>query len=175
MHEKGFHWHFQMCSFSYPSKFSKNHGFCKRLVNITQLTDELFKQNWTRKNRQRFNHHVYVKRQTRICRTWLRFLFTCRLLFNIFAPKLVVSRNFLFIRIVLSCFYLLIFYFEKSSVNLLPYTLIQYARKPCEIHYSRVNVIIENLRNSNEWRKLSSRIFLATFPLKKRVNRRSPK
>ena len=30
-------------------------------------------------------------------------------------PKLVVSRNLLSIRIVLSCFYLLIFYFEKFS------------------------------------------------------------
>ena len=29
------------------------------------------------------NHHVYVKRQTRICTTWPSFLFTCRLLFII--------------------------------------------------------------------------------------------
>ena len=40
---------------------------------------------------------------------------TCRLLFIISLPKLVVSSNFLSIRIVLSCFYLLIFYFEKFS------------------------------------------------------------
>ena len=39
-------------------------------------------------------------------------LFTCRLLFIISAHKLV-SRNFLSIRIVLSRFYMLIFYFEK--------------------------------------------------------------
>ena len=60
-------------------------------------------------------HLVYVKRQTRICTTWPSFLFTCRLLFIISTHKLVVSRNFLSIRIVLSCFYLLIFYVEKFS------------------------------------------------------------
>ena len=58
---------------------------------------------------------VYVKRQTRICTTWPSFLFTCRLLFIISTDKLVVSRNFLSIRIVLSYFYLLIFYSEKFS------------------------------------------------------------
>ena len=47
-------------------------------------------------------HHVYVKRQTRICTTWPSFSFTCRLLFIISTHKLVVSP----IRIVLSCFYL---------------------------------------------------------------------
>ena len=36
-------------------------------------------------------------------------------LFIISTNKLVVSRNFLSIRIVLSCFYLPIFYFEKIS------------------------------------------------------------
>ena len=60
-------------------------------------------------------HHVYVKRQTQICTTWPRFPFACRLLFIISTHKLVVSRNFLSIGIGLSCFYLLIFYFEKSS------------------------------------------------------------
>ena len=58
-------------------------------------------------------HHVYVKRQTRICTTWVPF--TCRLLSIISTNKLVVSRNFSSIRIVLSCFYLHIFYFEKFS------------------------------------------------------------
>ena len=58
-------------------------------------------------------HHVYVKRQTRIGTTWPSFPFTCRLLFTISTDKLVVSRNFLSIRIALSCFYLLIFFFEK--------------------------------------------------------------
>ena len=52
MYEKGFHWHFQMCSFSYPSMVSEGYifflgssvfAFCKRVVNITQLTNELFK------------------------------------------------------------------------------------------------------------------------------------
>ena len=60
-------------------------------------------------------------RQTRICTTWPSFLFTCRLLFIISKNKLVVSRNF---RIVLSCFYLFIFYVEKFSTWIwrLPYT-----------------------------------------------------
>ena len=57
-------------------------------------------------------HHVYVKRQTRICNTWPSFLFTCRLLFII---STLVSLNLLTIRIVLTCFYLLIFHFEKFS------------------------------------------------------------
>ena len=52
-------------------------------------------------------HHVYVKRQTRLCTTWPSFRFTCRLLFMISTPKLEVWRNFLSIRIVLSCFYLI--------------------------------------------------------------------
>ena len=53
------------------------------------------------------------------CITWLSFLFTCRLLFVISTPKLVVSRNFLSIAIVLSCLYLLIFYFwEILNLNL---------------------------------------------------------
>ena len=60
-------------------------------------------------------HHAYVKRRTRICTTWPSFLFTCRLLCIISTPKLAVPRNFSPIRIVLSCFYLLIFYFEKFS------------------------------------------------------------
>ena len=60
-------------------------------------------------------HHVYVKRQTGICTTWPSFPFTCRLLLIISTHKLVVSRNFLAIRIVLGCFYLLSFYFEKFS------------------------------------------------------------
>ena len=58
-------------------------------------------------------HHVYVKRQTRICSTWQSFSITYHLPFIISTRKLVVSRNFLSIGIVLSCFFLLIFYFEK--------------------------------------------------------------
>ena len=64
---------------------------------------------------EKVKHHVYVRRQTRICTTWPSFPFTCPLLFIISAHKLVVSRNFLSIRIVLSSFYLLICYFEKFS------------------------------------------------------------
>ena len=47
---------------------------------------------------------VYVKWQTRIYTTWPCFPFTCRLLFIFSTHKLEVSRNFLSIRIVLSCF-----------------------------------------------------------------------
>ena len=60
-------------------------------------------------------HHVYVKRKTRICTTWPSFLFTCRLLFIISTPKLVVSRNFLSIRFVLCCFYPLWFSILRNS------------------------------------------------------------
>ena len=59
--------------------------------------------------------HVYVKQQTQICNSWPSFPFTCRLLFIISTHKLEVSRNFLSIRIVLSWFHLLIFYFQKLS------------------------------------------------------------
>ena len=58
-------------------------------------------------------HHLYVKRQTRICTTWSSFLLTCRLRFIISTRNLVVSRNFLSIRIVLSFFYQPVSYFEK--------------------------------------------------------------
>ena len=49
-------------------------------------------------------HNVYVKRQTRICTTWTRFPFACRLLFIISTHKLVVSRNVLSIRIFWAVF-----------------------------------------------------------------------
>ena len=62
-------------------------------------------------------HHVNVKRQTQICTTWPSFIFTCRLLFIISTHKLEVSCNFLSIRIVLSFFFLLIFYFDKFSLE----------------------------------------------------------
>jgi len=70
-------------------------------------------------------YHVYVTRQTRTCTTWPSFPFTCRLLFIISTHKLVVSRNFLSIRIVLSCFYRLIFYFEKfwTWISWLPFVV----------------------------------------------------
>ena len=50
---------------------------------------------------------------------WSSFLFTCRWLFIMFTPKSVVPRNFLSIRIALSCFYLLMFYYwEILNLNL---------------------------------------------------------
>ena len=63
------------------------------------------------------NHHIYIKGQRQICTTWPSFFFTCCLLFIISTPKLLVSSNFSSVRIVLTCFYLLIlfFYFEKFS------------------------------------------------------------
>ena len=63
-------------------------------------------------------HHVYVKRETQICTTWPSLTLSCCLMSIISTLELVVSCNFLSIRIVLSGFYLLILYFEKLSVNL---------------------------------------------------------
>ena len=60
-------------------------------------------------------YHVYVKRQMRICTTWPSFPITRCLLFIISADKLVVPLKILSIIIVLSCVYLLMFYFEKFS------------------------------------------------------------
>ena len=68
------------------------------------------------------------KEQTRICTTWPSFLFTCHLLFIISTHKLVDSRNFLSIRIVLSCFYLLIFYFKKFSTWIWPSLFAVYVK-----------------------------------------------
>ena len=62
-------------------------------------------------------HQVYVKRQTQTRTTWPTFLSTCRLPFIISTPKLVVSRNLLFIRIAFELFYILFFYFEKFSTQ----------------------------------------------------------
>ena len=59
--------------------------------------------------------HVYDKRQKPICTTWPSFSLTCCLLFIFSTHKLVVSRNLLSTRIVLSYFNLLIFYFKKFS------------------------------------------------------------
>ena len=61
-------------------------------------------------------HHVYVKgKVTRIVSSDQVSPFTCRLRFIISTHKLAVSHNFLPIRTVLSCFYQLIFYFEKFT------------------------------------------------------------
>ena len=46
------------------------------------------------RNKREVKHHVYVKRQTRICTTWPSFPFTCRLLIIISTHKLAVARNF---------------------------------------------------------------------------------
>ena len=89
--------------------------------------------------------HVYVKRQTRMCTTWLSFLFTCRLLFIISTLKLVVSRTFfIHIRIVFCCFHLIIFYFETFS------TWIWYSRHVREKHSSNPTRSRRRMRNSWE-------------------------
>ena len=87
-------------------------------------------------------HHLYGKRQTRICTTWPSFPLTCCLLLILSTDKLVVSHNFLSIRIVLSCFYVPIFYFEKFSTWIwrLPFAVYVklnlsnvFARKRCQM------------------------------------------
>ena len=45
-------------------------------------------------NTREVNIHINVKWQTRICTTWPSFLITCRLLFIISTPEVVVSCNF---------------------------------------------------------------------------------
>ena len=69
-----------------------------------------------------------VQRQARICTTLTSFPCTCRLLFITSTRKLVVSRNFLSMRIVLSCFYVLIFYFEKFSAWIWRLSFAVYAK-----------------------------------------------
>ena len=60
--------------------------------------------------------------------------FTCRLLLIILTDKLVVSRSFLSIRIVLSCFYLLIFYFETFSTWIWRFPFAVYVMFKLSIH-----------------------------------------
>ena len=61
-------------------------------------------------------NHVCVKRQTRICTTWPRsFPLTCRLLFIISTQNLVVSPNFLSIRIFWAGFICLFSILRNSS------------------------------------------------------------
>ena len=72
-------------------------------------------------DKREIKHHVYVKRQTQICTTRpsspLPF-------FPISTHKPVVSRDsFLSIRIVLSCFYPLIFYLKNSQLELLTFAV----------------------------------------------------
>ena len=71
---------------------------------------------------------------------WPSFPFTCCLLFIILTHKLVVSCNFLSIRIVLSCFYLLIFCCEKSSTWMLKLSKVFLCNKVycLGLHKSRV-------------------------------------
>ena len=105
-------------------KCSRKDGWARKQHRYLEASSTFSQQDAFLKFRE-VKHHVYVKRQTRICTTWLSFLLTCHLLFIISRPKLAVSRSFLCIRIVLSCFYLLIFSFEKFSTWIwrLPFTV----------------------------------------------------
>ena len=80
-------------------------------IFIQNLTCAVYRKGDSRE----VKHHVYVKQQTRICTTWPSVPITCLYTVFISTHKLVVSPNFLSIRIVVNCFYLLIFYFEKFS------------------------------------------------------------
>ena len=69
---------------------------------------------------------------------WSSFLFTCRWLFIMFTPKSVVPCNFLSIRIALSCFYLLIFYYwEILNLNL---TFVVYVNVKLLNDWSYMNI-----------------------------------
>ena len=78
--------------------------------------------------------------------------------------KLVVSRNFLFIRIVLSCFYLLIFHFAKFSTWIwrLPYT---WSFNSLIIVFWTSGTLRSENRDAN---KTSLKILFASFPLGQR-------
>ena len=71
------------------------------VVTVTSCKNNLFSAYSI--NRE-VKHHVYVKRQTWICTTWWSFRPHCHLLFIISTHKLVVSCNFLSIRIFLAAF-----------------------------------------------------------------------
>ena len=59
-----------------------------------------------------------VKRQTRIFTTDMtKFHLQLSFTGHYFSPQIVVSLNFLSVRIVLSCFYLLVFYREILNLN----------------------------------------------------------
>ena len=109
---------------------------------------------------ERLSTHVYVKRQTRICTTWPSFLFTYRLLFIISTHKLAASRNFLCKRIVLSCFYLLIFYIEKFSTWIWLLTFAIYVKLKFSPNNAREKII-----KKPKWsRKGNALIFYQILP-----------
>ena len=71
-------------------------SFYRHQMGKSQICSHLMDNARTHETKhiREVKHHVYVKRQTQIRTTWQTFLFTCRLLFIISTPKLVVSRNF---------------------------------------------------------------------------------
>jgi len=83
--------------------------YCLKCIQSSRV------KRWRQFSIREVKHQVYVKRQTRIFTTWSSFPFNCHLLYIICTLKLALSHNFLSIRIVFICFYLLIFYFEEFS------------------------------------------------------------
>ena len=110
---------------------------------------------------RKVKHHVYVKRQTRIFTTWPSFPFTYRLLFIISTHKLAASRNFLCKRIVLSCFYLLIFYIEKFSTWIWLLTFAIYVKLKFSPNNAREKVI----KNQNDHVREMLWFFIKFSPL----------
>ena len=104
-----------------PEILSENHDkkALSSLSHTNVLPSSSFRRSlpsWCVRSLERLSiKFTSVGKKTRICTTWPSFPFTCRLLFIISTHKLLVSWNFLSIRIVLSCFGLFIFYFEKFS------------------------------------------------------------
>ena len=82
------------------------------VVTVTSCKKNLFSAYSI--NRE-VKHHVYVKRQTWICTTWWSFRPHCHLLFIISTHKLVVSCNFLSIRIFLAAFICSFFILRNSQ------------------------------------------------------------
>ena len=112
-------------------------------VNKTPFTDDLFKYKTRTRKNAKYTTHNEILKQSKIHHTS--------------EPQKRSIRTTI--------------YEIKTYTNLsFIISIIVNPRKPCEIQHSHIilrNDIIENFRNSNEWRILSPRIFLAAFPLKK--------
>ena len=101
--------------------------------------------------KRELNHHVYVERQTRICTTWPSFSFACRPLFIISAHKFSSFMQFFIHKNFLSCFSLLIFYFEMNS---------QLEPDVCRLAYTwslnSLKIGDENVKKSNRFNTQNS-------------------
>ena len=101
-------------------------------------------------------HHVYAKRQTRICSTWPSSSFTCRLLLIISSHKWFVSSNFLSTTIFWAVF---ICSFSWQILNLswiwlllfaeyVKHLLINFPTRSALVLVSRENLLAGRLQNS---------------------------